>query len=120
MRTVYPSIGMPQDYTDAINQAARGLLHPSVAVTGTYSAGIADIVILVAPSGACTINLPDPRETKDSIRWVKRSNNTSHAVTVKSPTGSINGTLGSTGVALGTSGYDSRAFHSDGTNYWTV
>lgn len=119
MRSVYPSPNIPSEYTDAVNQAARGLLHPFVSVTGDYSAGVGEIVILVAPSGACTINLPPPADTKGSIRWVKRSNNTTHTVTIKSPTGNIDGTAGSTGVTL-TTAYQSRAFHSDGVTYWEV
>ena len=119
MRTVLPWPNLPSEYTDAINQAARGELHPFVSVTGTYSSGVGEIVILVAPSGACTITLPDPSATKGSIRWVKRSNNTTHTVTIKSPTGNIDGTAGSTGVTL-TTAYQSRAFHSDGVTYWEV
>lgn len=116
MRTVRPVDSIPQEYADAINQAARGLLQPFVNVSGTYSAGAADIVIYVSPSGICTITLPPPSVTKGSIRWVKRANNTTHTVTIQAASGNIDGAA-STSL---TTAYQSRAFHSDGSNYFLV
>lgn len=121
MRNVRPyptgvDVALLREYSEACNQAAKGLLHPFVSVTGTYTAGLGDIVILVAPSGNCTITLPAAADTAGSIRWVKRSNNTTHTVTIQPASGNIDGAAS---VTL-TTAYQSRAFHSDGSNYWTV
>lgn len=101
---------------ESVNQAALGVLHPFVSVTGAYSAGLGDLVILVAPSGTCTITLPPAKDTAQTIRRVKRSNNTTHTVTIQASSGNIDGAA-STSL---TTAYQSRAFFSDGTNYWLV
>lgn len=121
MRKVQPfpteaTLALLREYSEACNQAATGLLHPFVAVTGTYTAGLGDIVIHVAPTGACTITLPPPADTVGSIRWVKRTNNTVHTVTIQPASGNVDGAAS---VTL-TAAYQARAFHSDGSNYWTV
>ncbi|MGL4559843.1 MAG: hypothetical protein ACRCV5_20290 [Afipia sp.] len=121
MRTVTPNpaavdLQLVRQMCEAINQAALGILQPSVAVTGTYTAGLGDLVVLIAPSGTCTITLPAASQTTGSIRRVKRSNNTTHVVTIQAAAGNIDGAA-STSL---TTAYQSRAFYSDGSNYWLV
>lgn len=129
MRRVYSTVSLPDDdrqlrvrlteylreISEAINQAAGGRLRDFVDVTGTYAAGIADLVIQVAPSGTCTITLPAASDTKGVIYTVKRTNNTTHTITVAGSTGNIDGAAS---VTL-TTAYQVRHFYSDGTNYWT-
>lgn len=121
MRKVRPypdrvDVELAREFAEAINQAASGVLWPSVAVTGSYTAGTGDLVILVAPSGTCAITLPPAKDTTNTIRRVKRSNNTTHTITVQTGGGNIDGAAS---VTL-TTAYQSRAFFSDGSNYWTV
>ena len=47
-----------REHAVAINQAAEQRLFLPAAVTGAYSAGENDHVILIAPSAPCTITLP--------------------------------------------------------------
>ena len=121
MRQVNPyprsaDIATLREYSEAINQAAAGELHPFVSVTTTYSAGAADLVIYVVPAGAFTVTLPAPSETKGRILRVKRANNTTHVITITPASGLIDSAANTTL----TTAYQAKAFHSDGVGYWSM
>lgn len=105
-----------RDYSVSINQGADGRLFKTVSVTGAYSASENDHVILVAPSGTCTITLPAASQMQEKRILVKRSNNTTHTITIQASSGNIDGAAS---VTL-TTAWQSREFLSDGTNYFEV
>ena len=103
-------------FATSINQAADGRLWLSVAITTTYSAGENDHVILCAPTAPFTLTLQDAKNMKNKRIVVKRSNNTTHTITVGTTAGNIDGAAT---VTL-TTAYQSREFFSDGSNYWEI
>lgn len=105
-----------REFGSAINDAAAGRLSLFVSVTGTYSAGVNDHIILVAPAAICTITLPTVANMRNKRIIVKRSNSTTHVITVNTVAGNIDGAAS---VTL-TTAYQSREFFSDGVNFWTV
>lgn len=105
-----------REHATALNQAAEGRLWVLVSVTGTYSAGDNDGIICVAPTGTCAITLPTASAAINRRIVVKRTNNTTHTITVSGSTGNIDGAAS---VTL-TTAYQAREFFSDGSNYWTV
>ncbi len=105
-----------REFAEAINQAAAGDLYPFVQATGSYSAGPSDSVIYIAPSGTCQITLPAASEVKGRMYYVKRSNNTTHTVTIAATGGNIDGAASTTL----TTAYQVKRFASDGANYWSM
>lgn len=105
-----------RDVSEAVNQAARGYLHKSVTVSAAYSASPGDIMIYVSPAGAFTVTLPAAKDTTDKVIRVKRKNNTTHTITIQASSGNIDGAASTTL----TTAYQTKAFHSDGSNYYTV
>jgi hypothetical protein len=105
-----------RDMAQAINQAAQGFLYRSVSVNAAYSAGLADLVIYVSPSGTMTVTLPNAKDMLDKVVTVKRKNNTTHIVTIQASSGQIDGAASTTL----TTAYQATSFHSDGANYYTV
>lgn len=101
---------------EAINQAAEGILFNHVTVTGTYTAGLADHVIYVVPTGVMTVTLPPASKMLGKLITVKRANTTTHVITINTQGGNIDG---GASTSLTTS-YQSRRFHSDGANYFLV
>ncbi len=105
-----------REHATAINQAADQRIFLSVAVTGAYSAGDNDHVILVAPSAPCTITLPAASTMINKRVVVKRSNSTTHTITVQSSSGNIDGAASTTL----TTAYQAKEFYSDGAAYWSI
>ena len=105
-----------REYSDAINQAADHRLSEFVSITGAYTAGENDHVILCAPAAPFTLTLQDAKNMKNKRIVVKRSNNTVHTITVNTTAGNIDGAAS---VTL-TTAYQSREFFSDGSNYWEI
>lgn len=102
------------DLAGAVNNAAAGRLREFVKITAAYTAGENDHVIQIAPTGTCTITLPAPGPMRNKTVTVKRTNNTTHVVTIQAASGNIDG---SASVTL-TSAYQRRHFFSDGTQWW--
>ena len=105
-----------REYSDAINQAADHRLSEFVSITGAYTAGENDHVILVAPSGTCTITIPAASVMRNKRVVVKRSNNTTHVVTIQSTSGNIDDAAS---VTL-TTAYQPREFFSDGADWHLI
>ena len=105
-----------REYSDSINQAADHRLSEFVSVTGTYTAGENDHVILVAPTGTCTITLPAVSVMRNKRIVVKRTNNTTHVVTIQSSSGNIDDAAS---VTL-TTAYQPREFFSDGADWHLI
>lgn len=129
MKSVFASANLPQGLADlraqcvryfnelatSVNQAAQGRLREFVSVSAAYTAGENDHVIQVAPSGTMTVTLKEPGVMRNKWVTVKRTNNTTHTITVQSAVGNIDG---SASVTL-TSAYQARHFFSDGAQWWT-
>ena len=105
-----------REYSVALNQCAEHRLSEFVSVTGTYTAGENDHVIECAPSGAMTVTLPAASVMRNKRIVIKRTNNTTHTVTIQSSSGNIDG---SASVTL-TTAHQSREVFSDGANWWLL
>ena len=105
-----------REYSDAINQAADHRLSEFVSITTTYTAGENDHVILVAPSGTCTITIPAASVMRNKRIVVKRTNNTTHTITVQSTSGNIDDAATSTL----TTAHQAREFFSDGADWHLI
>lgn len=103
-----------REHGTSINQAAEGQLRTFVNKVATYVAGEQDLVIQVAPTAPMAVTLPAASAMREKVVTVKRTNGTSHTVTVTPAAGLIDGSANSTQ----SSAYDVRHFFSDGTNYW--
>lgn len=100
----------------SINQAADGRLWNWVAKTGGYASAENELVILIAPTAPAAVTLPDVKAMAQKRVIVKRTNNTTHTITVAPAVGTIDGAANATL----TTAYQSREFFSDGTSYWLV
>ena len=105
-----------RSFAASINQAANLQLWKSVSVTAAYSSGENDHVILVAPSGAIAVSLPSVSSMIGKKITVKRTNNTTHVITISGTTGLIDAAAS---VTL-TTAYQYRTFFSDGAGYWEM
>jgi len=105
-----------REYSVALNQCADHRLSEFVSITGTYTAGQNDHVIECAPSGAMTVTLPAASVMRNKRIVIKRTNNTTHTVTIQSSSGNIDG---SASVTL-TTAHQSREVFSDGANWWLL
>lgn len=105
-----------REYSVALNQCADHRLSEFVSVTGTYTAGQNDHVIECAPSGAMTVTLPAASVMRNKRIVIKRTNNTTHVVTIQSSSGNIDGAAS---VTL-TTAHQSREVFSDGANWWLL
>lgn len=66
-------------------------------------------------TATCTITLPAPNLNRVVV--VVNTGGVLATVTVKSPSGNVNGVLGTTGITLPTTAYTGKTFVSDGTSY---
>ena len=105
-----------REYSVALNQCADHRLSEFVSITGTYTAGQNDHVIECAPSGAMTVTLPAASVMRNKRIVIKRTNNTTHTVTIQSSSGNIDGAAS---VTL-TTAHQSREVFSDGANWWLL
>lgn len=105
-----------REHAVAINQAAEQRIFLPVAITTTYSAGENDHVILAAPAAPFTITLPAASTMIYKRVVVKRSNNTTHTITIQSSSGNIDGAASTTL----TTAYQAKEFYSDGAAYWSI
>ncbi len=105
-----------REYSVSLNQCADHRLSEFVSVTGTYTAGQNDHVIECAPSGAMTVTLPAASVMRNKRIVIKRTNNTTHTVTIQSSSGNIDGAAS---VTL-TTAHQSREVFSDGANWWLL
>lgn len=103
------------ELAQSVNQAADGRLREFVNITAAYTAGENDHVIQAAPSAPFTITLKEPGIMRNKWVTVKRTNSTTHTITIASAVGNIDG---SASVTL-TTGYQARHFFSDGVQWWT-
>ena len=105
-----------REYSDAINQAADHRLSEFVSVTGAYTAGENDHVILCAPSAPFTLPIPAASVMRNKRIVVKRTNNTTHTITVQSTSGNIDDAATSTL----TTAHQAREFFSDGADWHLI
>ena len=105
-----------RSFATSINQAADGRLWLSASVTASYESGENDHIILIAPTAPATVKVPTAQTMKGKRLVVKRSNNTTHTVTISSFAGNFDGDAS---VTL-TTAYQRRELFSDGSNYWEV
>lgn len=104
-----------RDIVESVNALVTRVDPTIVDVTGAYAARNMDRVIQVAPSGTCTIT--PPLATKVPGQWltVKRTNGTTHTITVQPASGNIDGS----GSVTLTTAYQVRHLFSDGVQWWT-
>lgn len=88
-------------------------------VTAAYSVLLSDYLVLANASGAFDVTLPAASVATGMTFIVKRINASANTVTVKSTSGTLDGTAAATGVALDAQ-YKTRGYFSDGTNYHLV
>jgi acetyl-CoA carboxylase carboxyltransferase component len=100
---------------EAVNAAITEVDPTVTDVTGAYSVKLTDRVIQVAPSAPCTVTLPLATKMQRKRVTVKRSNGTTHTITVQPASGTIDG---SASVTL-TTAWQVRHFFSDGVA-WTT
>ena len=105
-----------REYSVALNQCADHRLSEFVQVVANYTAGENDHVIECAPSGAMTVTLPAASVMRNKRIVVKRTNNTTHTVTIQGAAGNIDGAAS---VTL-TTAHQSREVFSDGANWWLL
>ena len=105
-----------REYSVALNQLSEHRFSEFVSVTGTYTAGQNDHVIECAPSGTMTVTLPAASTMRNKRIVVKRTNNTTHVITIQSSSGNIDGAAS---VTL-TTAHQSRELFSDGANWWLL
>ncbi len=105
-----------REYSVALNQCPDHRLSEFVRVVANYTAGENDHVIECAPSGAMTVTLPAASVMRNKRIVVKRTNNTTHTVTIQGAAGNIDGAAS---VTL-TTAHQSREVFSDGANWWLL
>ena len=105
-----------REYSDAINQAADHRLSEFVSITTTYTAGENDHVILCAPSAPFILTIPAASVMRNKRIVVKRTNNTTHTITVQSTSGNIDDAATSTL----TTAHQAREFFSDGADWHLI
>jgi len=105
-----------REFARSLNQAAEGFLWPSVAITTTYTAGEADLVIVASPSGPFTITIPRASVMKGKRIVVKRGNSNTSTITIQSTSGNIDGAANTTL----TTAWQSRELFSDGTQWLLI
>lgn len=104
------------EHAQALVDASDGRLQNVVSITGNYTASENDHVILAAPSGVMAITLPSASSMREKRVVVKRSNGTTHTITVSSSSGNIDGAAS---VTL-TTAYQVREFISDGSAWHLI
>lgn len=104
-----------RDLVESVNALVTRVDPTIVNVTGTYAARDGDRVIQVAPSGICTITPPLAIKVPGQWLTIKRTNNTTHVITVQPASGTIDGAAS---VTL-TTAYQARLLFSDGVQWWT-
>lgn len=104
-----------RDIVESVNALVTRVDPVIVNVTGAYTARDIDRVIQVAPTGTCTITLPLAAKVPGQWMTVKRSNGTTHVITVQPAAGNIDG---SASMTL-TTAWQVRHFFSDGA-LWTT
>lgn len=104
-----------RDHAQALQQAADGRLLEFVDVTGAYTSGDNDHVIQCAPSAPFTLTIPAPANMRNKRITVKRTNNTTHTITVQPASGTIDG-VSSTTL---TTAYQAKHFFSDGSAWYS-
>ena len=105
-----------REYSDAINQAADHRLSEFVSITGAYTSGENDHVILCAPSAPFILTIPAASVMRNKRVVVKRTNNTTHVVTIQSTSGNIDDAAS---VTL-TTAYQPRELFSDGADWHLI
>lgn len=100
-----------------LNRFDGGMRMPIVAKTANYTATDNDYTILAdATSGNITITLP---LTAGQMFNVKKTDATANTVTIKTASGNIDGTAGTTGIVISTQ-YTNISIQMDGTNGWML
>lgn len=121
----YPSLppGTPKavqdalfDHAQALQDAADGRLQDFVSITAAYTAGVNDHVILAAPGAPFTITLPAASVMRNKRVVIKRSNNTTHTLTLQSSAGNIDGAASITMTVA----YQVRELFSDGAAWHLI
>jgi parallel beta-helix repeat protein len=80
-----------------------------------------DVISVTSTASARTITLPTPSAVPGRTYIVKDESGgaATHSITVKSASGNIDGTAGSTGIPI-TTNYGSMRVYSNGSNYFTI
>ena len=79
-----------------------------------------ELLNIDATGGSAIVNLPTPSADYEGfLVTVKKIDSTANTVTVKSPSGTIDGVSGATGKVISTQ-YEALTFVCDGTNWWIV
>lgn len=103
------------EHAEALGQAADERLWEFVAVTGTYTAGENDHV-LMCTGGPYTVTIPAASVMRNKRQIVKRADNGTSTLTVAATSGNIDGAAS---VTL-TTAYQSLELFSDGAGWWLV
>lgn len=103
-------------YAAAINNLVDGRQLQFVSITAAYTASENDHVILVAPAAPLTITLPAASTMVGKMVIIKRTNTTTHTITLTPASGQIENAASAT---LTTS-LQRRAYYSDGVAYWEI
>lgn len=104
--------GYQVDAATVINGDGAQVARVSTQSTNYSVAANIDQVFVTA---TCTITLPAPNLNRVVV--VVNTGGVLATVTVKSPSGNVNGVLGTTGITLPTTAYTGKTFYSDGTSY---
>lgn len=90
----------------------------TVSTTTTYTAGDDAAILVDSSGGAVTVNLPQAGAVPGRVYYVKKTTSDANTVTID-PSGAET-IEGSATLIFGTSGRDSRAIVSDGTQWWVI
>lgn len=103
-------------YATALNNLIDGRQLQFVSVTTTYPATENDHVILVAPAAPFTITLPAASAMIGKQVIIKRTNTTTHTITLTP----VSGLIETAASATLTTSLQRRAYYSDGVAYWEI
>ncbi len=103
-------------FAAVINGLNEGRAWPYQTVTAAYTSGVNELVLLCAPGAPFTLVLPDVKDMQNKVVVVKRTNNTTHTITVDPAAGNIDDAAT---VTL-TTAYQCRRFFSDGVDYHEI
>ncbi len=106
-----------RSHASAINDAADGRLANFATVAAGYTSGVNEHVILCDPAAPMALVLPDAQYMLQKTVTVKRKNNTTHTITITTPSASTFD--GAASVTL-TTAWQRRVFYCDGVAYYEI
>lgn len=99
-----------------VNNFVDGRQLQFVSITAAYTASENDHVIFVAPSAPMGIALPAASTMVGKMIIIKRTNTTTHTITLTPASGNIE----TAATATLTTSLQRRAYYSDGVAYWEI